>query len=223
VVSVSYSLSVLTPTAIEAAASVVETAGDRVRRAFTTGQIQTEDDFTSRLVDRIEGAFNGKSIGGFAWSAMKLTDRGKGAQESEFGADLLCVLSVTTPRGHLAKGFLVQAKLAEPGEWSNTKKLRTQCEDMLLHTPDSFVFRYEESGIDVFSALAVARMKVSLRRLPRWPLRTFFVAHLSSFIGDESLSVALPATLDDLREFSMARRVLRLSAEPDSQQPLTER
>ncbi len=83
------------------------------------------------------------------WRAATLrAGSGSGAEEKEFGADILGVLSIDLPDYKVAKGFLAQAKRAEPGvrfsnsEWS---RLRAQCNIMLMTTPDCFVVAYSKT------------------------------------------------------------------------------
>jgi hypothetical protein len=182
--------------------------GERVR----LGLVQSEDDFTIRLVDRIEHQMNGQSIAGVEWRAIKLTDRGPGAQEAEIGADLLGILIVKTPEGSVAKGFLAQAKLSAPGRRLNRPQLAEQADRMLQYTPDAFVFRYYRSGIRVIPALPVARTSVNPWELPSWGLSEFFGAHLRSFVGDERLGVSDREPVEALRREFRARHALVLEA-----------
>jgi hypothetical protein len=87
--------------------SVTADLAERLRR----GSVQSEDDFTVRLIDRIESRIDGLHSSNVEWRALKLTDRGRGAQEAEFGADVLGVLTVTKRGSTVSKGFLAQAKL----------------------------------------------------------------------------------------------------------------
>jgi hypothetical protein len=198
--------------AIETVAGSIDAAARSVSDALSAHQVQTEDDFTSRMLDRIEVVVDKRRTGGFSWKAMKLTDRGQRSQESEYGADLLGALSVKTASTSFAKGFLAQAKLVGVGRSLKLARLREQCEDMLKHTPDSFVFFYDATHVTVVSALVVARSREHPSRLPHWSLREFFIAHLSSFVGDEHLGAASPESLDTLRSQYEARNALRIEA-----------
>jgi hypothetical protein len=69
------------------------------------------------------------------------------------------VLDVKVTDLRVKKGFLAQAKRAEPDtsfsrdEWA---RLQGQCETMLQRSPDSFVFLYsKEKGIRVVPAIEV--------------------------------------------------------------------
>jgi hypothetical protein len=80
------------------------------------------------------------------WEAMTLrAGSGSAAHEREFGADIMGVLTVETRDFKTAKGFLAQAKRAEPrtrfarSEWD---RLHAQCQKMLAVTPDAFVLVY---------------------------------------------------------------------------------
>jgi hypothetical protein len=104
----------------------------------------------------MEARINGRNILGVQWRAMKLTDRGSGSQERRYGADFAGVLAVDVEKTRFAKGFLVQAKLLRRGSRIRPSELRAQCEHMLEHTADSFVFLYHDTGVRVVSALLVA-------------------------------------------------------------------
>ena len=59
-------------TAIDATASAIGFAAGAVGTMYAEKQIVTEDDFTSRLLDRIETNVEGMLVDGFRWRAMKL-------------------------------------------------------------------------------------------------------------------------------------------------------
>ena len=104
-----------------------------------------------------------KPPGRIVWNARTLrTGRGRAAEEKRHGADLMGVLDINIPNYHVTKGFLAQAKLAEPEralskrDW---KRLHDQCETMLRRTPDSFVWVYsKQKGIRIFPAISVVEL-----------------------------------------------------------------
>jgi len=135
------------------------------------------------------------------------------AHEKEFGADILGVLTVNIRDYKIAKGFLVQAKRAEPqdsftrAEW---KRLQGQCKRMLDVSPDAFAVAYSKSdGVRFFSASAVASFSgLNIFELYSAGVRSFFEKHFQSFIGDSRLSQPTIQTLQRLR-----------SGEPDAVVP----
>lgn len=142
---------------------IVNNSAKRIVRGLEDASIEQEPDLTSRLLESIEGKINElnfkevlkpklnsktqwlegvnvSSTAGIHWTSKVLTDRGRGAQENIFGADLLGVLKISVKNFIVKKGFLAQAKLIKPGRSPNFKDLKKQCEKMLKISPASFVF-----------------------------------------------------------------------------------
>lgn len=128
-----------------------------------------------------------------SWEAATVrSGSGSAAEEKEYGADVMGVLSVALPDYKLSKGFLAQAKRAEPErpfrqyEWD---RMVHQCERMLAITPDAFVIAYSRKrGVRFISAQAVRAFSGNdLFELYDIGVRTFFEKHLQSFIGDSRL------------------------------------
>lgn len=165
---------------------------------------------TERMLGRIEGVLDGAEIRGIRWSAKSLTDRGPFAQETRFGADFLGVLNIELPEFSVSKGFLAQAKLVKQGKIDDLPRLKDQCEKMLNHTPDSFVFLYSNSWVRVIPAIsAVAAKFEPLNLYSRSPQR-FFEEHLQCFIGDRAISAATPKILQELSRRYEVRSALFL-------------
>jgi hypothetical protein len=139
------------------------------------------------------------------WQAMTLrAGPASAAHEQRFGADILGVLTIGTRDYRNAKGFLAQAKRAEPGASFNHRewiRLRRQCEKMLAVSPDAFVIAYSRSkGVRFFSAQAVASFEGrDLFELYDIGVRSFFERHLQSFIGDRRLDKPEIETLERLQ------------------------
>ncbi|MXY42440.1 MAG: hypothetical protein F4160_13185 [Rhodospirillaceae bacterium] len=155
--------------------------------------------------------------GRIVWNARSLrTSSGRSAEEKRHGADLMGVLDIDIPDYQIKKGFLAQAKRAEPGriisnrEWG---RLHDQCEIMLSRTPDSFVWIYsKEKGIRIFSAISVVNLDSRyIFDLYDRSVSSFFEYHLECFIGDHRLNSTKIETLDALAELPV-ERVLKLSA-----------
>lgn len=184
--------------------------------ALRDGRVQQEPAVTDRLLGVMEHVLNGQSIGGVVWTAKTLTDRGKGSQESKFGADFLAVFRVSLPDFNVTKGFLGQAKLVEPGQSFSAAEadvLKSQCKKMLDHSPASFVFVYsQQSGIMVVPAgELVAARNCNPLELTALPLGKFYEQHFECFIGDHSIRSADPSGLESLRDRMMARKLFLLS------------
>ncbi len=161
----------------------------------------------------------GSQFGGIVWKARTLrTGPGRAAEEKRHGADLMGVLDIDLPGYRVAKGFLVQAKRAEPNrrfsqrEWD---RLHSQCEKMLLRTPDSFVFVYSKSkGIRIFPANSVLGLKSrNIFELYDRSVSSFFESHIVCLIGDLRLNSTDIETLAALSDLPI-ERVLELSARP---------
>jgi len=180
------------------------------------GRVEQEPALTDRLLGVMEHVLNGETIGGVTWVAKTLTDRGRGSQESEFGADFLAVFRASLSDFNIAKGFLGQSKLIEPSQSlssSEAERLRTQCERMLAHSPASYVFLYsQQSGIVVVPASdVVAARGCNPHELTAKPMAKFYEEHYECFIGDTSIQSADPAGLEALRDRYVARRLFLLS------------
>ena len=128
------------------------------------------------------------------------------------------LLNIDIPDYRVKKGFLAQAKRAEPRrnfrkrDWD---RLHSQCERMLLRTPDAFVWVYSKSkGIRIFPAISVLTLNSrDIFELYSRSVSSFFENHIECFIGDRRLNSTQIETLDTLAEFPV-ERVLELSARP---------
>ena len=151
------------------------------------------------------------------WTARSLrTGSGIAAEEKRHGADLMGIVDIDIPDYRVIKGFLAQAKRAEPGQKFQKKawdRLHFQCETMLLRTPDSFVWVYSKTkGIRIFPAISVSTLKSNdIFDLYSRSVSSFFEYHIECFIGDRRLNSTNIETLDVLAEFSI-ENVLELSA-----------
>lgn len=160
------------------------------------------------------------SVGGqINWTARSLrTGAGVAGEEKRHGADLMGILNIDIPNYRVIKGFLSQAKRAEPGlmlrhqDWD---RLNSQCEKMLRRTPDAFVWVYSKSvGIRIFPAESVLALKSrDIFDLYSRSVLRFFEYHIECFIGDRRLNSTDIATLDALAEYPV-EAVLELSAKP---------
>ncbi len=206
-------------TIIRESAAVAAKAAMTAVRGLQEGHIQNEETFTDRMIGAIEDRFQNLAIKGVSWSAMTLTAHQRKAQETEFGADLLGVLEVKLPDFQVQKGFLAQAKLVEPDEPFSTaefRRLAGQCESMLAHTSDAFVFLYTRNGIFVVPAMSVRglRGRHNPHVLYTRSIARFFEEHFQSFIGDGRIYRADATALDTLRADLAARRALMLRLGP---------
>ena len=202
--------------AIREAAGHAADAAERVTEAIRDGRLEQEPAITDRMLGAVEEAMRGFTAKGITWTAKTLTDRGRGSQESRFGADFAGVLSIDLPGYCVSKGFLAQAKLIEPDESVPTAEfdhMQNQCDRMLSLTPDSFVFLYTMTEIRIVPALSVLS---SRRRNPHdfysRSIARFYEEHFECFIGDRKLSAATPDGLEALAGDYGTRRILFLGA-----------
>lgn len=148
------------------------------------------------------------------WTARSLrTGSGIAAEEKRHGADLMGIVDIDIPQFRVVKGFLAQAKRAEPGRvFKDWDRLQAQCETMLLRTPDSFVWVYSKAkGIRIFPAVAVSTLKSKdIFDLYSRSVSSFFESHIECFIGDGRLNSTKIETLDVLAEIPI-ENVLELS------------
>ena len=174
-------------------------------------------DASVRSTSAVHRGVPGIPSGRVVWNARTLrTSRGRAAEEKRHGADLMGVLDIDIPDYRVTKGFLAQAKRAEPGrQLSKTdwKRLHDQCQTMLSRTPDSFVWVYSKKrGIRIFPAISVVELNTrDIFDLYDRSVSSFFEYHLECFIGDQRLNSTNIHTLDALGELPV-ERVLELSA-----------
>jgi hypothetical protein len=187
----------------------------RVRRS----SIADEDDFTSRLAQEIETSLDGQSIDRlrFRVETRRLRWRGPGAEESEFGADLIVVVTLSTRLARYSKGYLIQAKLERPTtnvplaslSRDQRKLLDRQCNRMLNVTGESYVWVYRPDKIAVLRALTIAGSDPAVvSELKRRSFRSFWSNALQSWSGDPHLSGVNTQDLERAVERSRARRLL---------------
>lgn len=211
------------PRTVRAIAREIADAADGALDSYRDGDAAEEPQVTDRILGAIVERFRSirsrpiGAIGGVGWKARSLrTGRGSAAEEKRHGADLMGVLDIDLPGYRAKKGFLAQAKRAEPGKpFSNGEwqRLVEQCNVMLQRTPDSFVFIYSvERGIRMFPANAtVGLVSNNIFDLYDRGVSGFFESHIECFIGDPRLNSTDIKTLDTLAELPV-ERVFELSA-----------
>lgn len=202
---------------IRDAAERVGAAAEGTLSALRDGRVEQEPAFTDRMLGRIEHAMDGYTHNGVSWRAKTLTDRGRGAQESRFGADFFGVLDINLPGYTARKGFLAQAKLIEPGESMKTKdfeEMQEQCRKMLRLSADSFVFLYSRQGIFSVPALAVvSSSRTNPHNFYSRSVARFYEEHFACFFGDPRISGIEITSLEILAAEYEARSAIQLVAE----------
>lgn len=203
------------PRTVRRIAREISIAADGVHEAYQGGLVSEEVKITSQLLGAIRERLRNKSINGVKWSAYELRgSRGVSAEERRHGADLLGVLDIAIEDFEVKKGFLAQAKKAEPGtDLKDWDRLVEQSEVMLDRTPDAFILVYsQQRGIRVFPANAVVGSgSKDIFDLYDRSLGRFFEEHIQCFIGDHNLNSPSVETLDVLADMPI-RRVLKLEA-----------
>ena len=199
--------------AVRQAAQHIAGAIDRSVDALREGRVEHEPAMTDRMLGAIEESLRDYQTKGIRWTAKTLTDRGRGSQESRYGADFMGVLNIVLPEFAVSKGFLAQAKLVRNGSSGDIRELRLQCKKMLNLSPDSFVFLYGQEGVRVVPAISVVAANVDPLRLYSRSAQRFFEEHFECFIGDGNIQSSTPKALDDLRERFEARRAIEIRAE----------
>ena len=185
--------------------------------SYRYGSVVEEPQVTDRILGAVQDRIQKRQFGGVIWRARTLrTGRGIAAEEKRHGADLMGILDIDLGGYKTKKGFLAQAKRAEPDNRFSSRdwdRLRSQCETMLNRTPDSFVFVYSMlKGIRIFPANAVAELETrNIFDLYDRGVSSFFESHIQCFIGDRRLNSTKIDTLDALMELPV-ERVLELSA-----------
>jgi hypothetical protein len=205
------------PRTVRGVAREIADAAEGALNSYRDGDVVEEPKITERIIGAIVDRIRSRRIGGVIWKARSLrTSRGYAAEEDRHGADLMGVLEIDLPGYSTKKGFLAQAKKAEPGapfrktEW---ERLIHQCNTMLERTPDSFVFIYsKESGIRIFPANAVIGLEFpDIFQLYDRSVSSFFESYIECFVGDPRLNSTNIETLDALIDLPV-ERVLEISA-----------
>ena len=165
----------------------------RVTNAYRYGDAPYETDVTGRLLGAVVERLNGYNANGVKWCAKQMmTGRGIGAEEKITGADFMGVLNIKLKGYAVQKGFLAQAKRAEPEERiSDWPRLISQAEKMLRISPASYVFIYsKKQGIRVFPAISVLGLgSHNIFDLYNRSFGGWFEEYLKCFIGDNKLTV----------------------------------
>jgi hypothetical protein len=198
---------------VQSSARLVSEAVQGVVDDYAGGRIREEPDFTSRMLQAIERELNGKTVKGIIWEAVVTTSHGPNTEEKAIGADFMGVLNINLPDYRVSKGFLAQAKLAGSLSGQEMNRLRTQCENMLKLTPESYVFLYAINGVRILPAISVLSARDrDLTELYNRSIQRFFELHFESFIGDRRLSSPSADQLDGLLKKYEVNHILYLAA-----------
>ena len=120
--------------------------------------------------------------------SQDIPDRGRNSLERKIGADIYFGVRITGARQTITKGFLVQSKW-DHGQVS--KKLTTQCEDMLRRTQNgAFVWIYGKAGVSSIPAkdLVSSVQQTTAYKPHGEPLGQFFRQVLDCRHGDFDLA-----------------------------------
>ena len=172
-----------------AVAREISEAADGAFGNYREGEKADEPAITDMILGAIGEHIRSRRFGGVTWNAHILTSSGQSAEEKRYGADFRGVLDIDIPDYSVKKGFLIQAKKAEPynplreDRW---KVLISQCEKMVKCTPASFVFAYSrKKGIRVIPEVSVlGSMSRDVFGLYNYGVQNFFENHIKCFIGD---------------------------------------
>lgn len=201
--------------AVREAARHIASAIDHSVSALREGRVEHEPAMTDRMLGAIEESLTDFRVKGIRWRAKTLTDRGRGSQESEYGADFMGVLNITLPEFTVSKGFLAQAKLVRNESSGDVKELKRQCDKMLNLSSDSFVFFYGQDGVRVVPAISVLGCAADPLLLYSRSAQRFFEEHLQCFIGDRNIRAPTPSTLKTMRDRFEARSAIIIEAKSD--------
>lgn len=194
----------INPRTVREVASEIADASAGAIESYKQDEAAQEPEITGRMLGAIADRFRSKCIGGINWNAKTLrTARGASNEEGRHGADFLVVLDIQMHNFAVKKGFLAQAKRAEPGtklgpeDWN---RLSRQCTKMLEVTAASFVVAYsKQCGIRYFPAIdIVGSSRIDLFEHYDRGVQAFFELFLECFIGDGRLDKADIGVLDAL-------------------------
>ena len=182
--------------------------------------VHDEDDFTSRMADRIERSVDGAFVGGMSWrvETRKLLWRGPQSEERRFGADLGLVLRMSGKGFDVSKGYLIQAKMVDHIDlelfskppFSKSDRVFGQCEDMLRTTNEAYVWLYSPVGISVLRAGSMVNTSPELvPQMRRQSLHGFMTRAFMSWSGDYRLGDLSKKSLEMMtEEFRVKQAVL---------------
>ena len=195
----------------------IERAAKGAFDSYLDGSVVEEPQVTDRILGAIQERVRNQRFGNVVWKARTLrTGRGIAAEEKRHGADLMGVLDINLDGYSAKKGFLAQAKRAEPDRQFGNRdwdRLRSQCKTMLDRTSASFVLVYSvRRGIKIFPANSVVELESrQIFDLYGRSVSSFFESHIQCFIGDRRLNSTKIDSLNALVELPV-ERVLELSA-----------
>ena len=202
------------PRLIRAFTHKIDEAVTAVASKYET-EIADEDDFTSRLLERIDAVLDGWQYAGITLKITKLKSKGRGSEEAEFGADVVATVNVNLREYQADKGILIQAKRLDVGrpfavtEWHRLEK---QIEKMSAHTDESYVWCYDESGVRSIKAVA---LRGSESRRPDDLYMSKCATFLGEFVqckhGDPIISGFDQQALTRLRDQYRAKSAISLS------------
>lgn len=181
------------------AARKAEKGVDRAIASLRGRRVKREDDLSGVLKGNLDAELEG-TIGKLTWECTILDhSSGQSAEEYEFGADLLIHVRFNGRHLKYDKGVLVQAKKVEVGKLipsSEHGRLKEQCEGMLKHSPESFVWIYSNSGMRCAPALGiVGSSDRDLNDQAVWTSYRFFWELFRCPIWDEEIVSPYPADL----------------------------
>lgn len=206
--------------AMREAAHIAADATKAAMQEMAAGNVADEDDVTGVLIGELNAALRGY-IGGFTWSAKILRHRkGVAAEEKAVGADILLHISTRGIGREYDKGVLIQSKKLDRGEIlskSELGRLQGQCEDMLSHSPASFVFDYSKSGVRATSANKIRKTDArDLYNNCELTAFRFFFDFFRCTTGDRGVDASMVKNIMAVRGKDMAKGsgpiILSLSA-----------
>ena len=173
---------IIQPRLIRPFTQKIDKAITLVAKRYGQGFIADEDDFTSRLLERIQTEVDNWNFdeNKILFQAKKTTWRGRGSEEAILGADIVVTVNIDLRDYKTSKGILIQAKCLDrgksfdPSAWS---RLCRQISKMEIYTLDSYVWLYDSSGVRSIRARAV--MGLQTRRPD-----DLYITRCSTFLGE---------------------------------------
>jgi len=172
----------------------------RAIRSLRGRRTKREDDLSGVMKGNLDAELEGR-IGRLTWNCTILDhSSGRSAEEQEFGADILVHVRFDGRHLKYDKGVLVQAKKLQVGEQISRReheRLKGQCEKMLDHSPESFVWIYSNTGMRCAPARSIqGSPDLDLNNLAVWTSYRFFWELFRCPIGDGEIVSPYP---EDLR------------------------
>lgn len=224
----------------------LSTAYNHALEDYQENDVLHEPQVTDRLLSRLKDAFNDVDQGGVRFNAVTFTDRGRGSEESRYGADFGGFLRIDYPNYRVRKFLLAQAKIGvvqngniglvnSPSELS---RMLDQLQRMTTITLESYLVIYTTQDFVFVPVLSILNTTPSVnnrdywvnlvKQVPYFQTIDLFSNYFGCITGDTTLETRAGFSVDNVQAFREAmtalqarppERILELRASVERQYP----